>query len=50
MRMFSPAGNPRAEILIAVVTALKDECRLSLIVHAAPMRRPTVRALKRAIT
>jgi DNA-binding phage protein len=50
MRMFSPAGNPRAENLIAVVTALKDECRLSLIVHAAPMRRPTVRALKRAIT
>jgi hypothetical protein len=39
MRMFGPAGNPRAENLIAVVAALKDECQLSLTVHVAPRRR-----------
>jgi DNA-binding phage protein len=36
MRMFGPNGNPRADNLVAVVAALKDECRLSLTVHAAP--------------
>jgi DNA-binding phage protein len=46
MRMFGPAGNPRAENLIAVVTALKDACGLSLTVHAAPLRRRTVRAME----
>jgi DNA-binding phage protein len=50
MRMFGPTGNPRAENLIAVVAALKDECRLSLTVHAAPLRRRGVRTLERAIT
>jgi DNA-binding phage protein len=44
MRMFGPAGNPRAENLIAVVAALKDECRLSLTVHAVPLRRRAARA------
>jgi DNA-binding phage protein len=44
MRMFGPNGNPRAENLVAVVRALKEECRLSLTVHAAPLRRRTVRA------
>src|SRR5580658_7110649 len=34
MRMFGPTGNPRAENLIAVVAALKNECGLSLTVHA----------------
>jgi DNA-binding phage protein len=48
MRMFGPTGNPRAENLIAVVAALKDECRLKLTVHAAPLRRRTVRALVHA--
>src|ERR1035438_1454294 len=48
MRMFGPSGNPRAENLIAVVAALKDECRLSLTVHAAPPRRRTVRTLDQA--
>jgi DNA-binding phage protein len=48
MRMFGPTGNPRAEILIAVVAALKDECRLSLTVHAVPLRRRTARALEHA--
>ena len=39
MRMLGPTGNPRAENLIAVVAALKDQCRLSLTVHASPPRR-----------
>ncbi len=39
MRMFGPNGNPRADNLVAVVAALKEECRLSLTVHAAPLRR-----------
>jgi DNA-binding phage protein len=43
MRMFGPSGNPRADNLIAVVAALKDECHLALTVHAAPMRRRTAR-------
>lgn len=46
MRMFGPTGNPRAENLIAVVAALKDECRLSVTVHAAPRRRRTARSLE----
>jgi DNA-binding phage protein len=50
MRMLGPTGNPRAENLIAVVAALKDECRLSLTVHAAPLRRRTARAMEHAIT
>ena len=48
MRMFGRAGNPRAENLISVVAALKDACRLSLTVHAAPLRRRPARALERA--
>ena len=48
MRMFGPAGNPRAENLIAVVAALKEECRVSLTVHAAPQRRRLARALEHA--
>jgi DNA-binding phage protein len=48
MRMFGPTGNPRAEHLIAVVAALKDECCLSLTVHAAPLRRRMARALEHA--
>jgi DNA-binding phage protein len=48
MRMFGPTGNPRAENLIATVSALKDECRLSLTVHAAPARRRTVRTVAHA--
>jgi DNA-binding phage protein len=48
MRMFGPAGNPRAENLIAVVAALKDECQLSLTVHVAPRRRRTARASETA--
>jgi DNA-binding phage protein len=48
MRMFGSTGNPRAENLIAVVAALKDECGLSLTVHAAPLRRRTPRALEHA--
>jgi DNA-binding phage protein len=43
MRMFGPNGNPRAENLVAVVRALKEECGLSLTVRAAPQRRRTVR-------
>jgi DNA-binding phage protein len=43
MRMFGSAGNPRAENLIAVVTALREACRLSLTVRAAPLRRRTAR-------
>jgi DNA-binding phage protein len=50
MRMFGPAGNPRAENLIAVVAALKDECQLSLTVRVAPRRRRTARALEHATT
>jgi DNA-binding phage protein len=50
MRMFGPTGNPRAENLIAVVAALKDQCRLSLTEHAAPLRRRTARALAYATT
>jgi DNA-binding phage protein len=50
MRMFGATGNPRAENLIAVVAALKDECRLSLTVHAAPLRRRTAQALEHATT
>jgi len=46
MRMFGPTGNPRAENLIAVVAALKDECHLSLTVHAAPLRKRTARELQ----
>ena len=38
MRMFGPNGNPRAQNLIAVMAALKDECRLSLTVQAAALR------------
>ena len=45
-----PKRNPRAENLIAVVAALKDECRLSLTVRAAPLRRRTARALEHAAT
>jgi hypothetical protein len=48
MRMFGPAGNPRAENLIAVVAAFRDECRLSLTVHAVPLRRGTGRAMGHA--
>ncbi|MDB5399694.1 MAG: transcriptional regulator [Rhodopila sp.] len=44
MRMFGPNGNPRAENLVAVVAALKEECGLSLVVHSAPPSRRTVRA------
>ena len=47
MRMFGPTGNPRAENLIAVMAALKDECRLSLTVHAVPRRRRTMRTPER---
>ncbi len=36
MRMFGPAGNPRAENLVAVVGALQAECQLSVTVRAAP--------------
>ena len=50
MRMFGPTGNPRAENLIAAVAALKDECRLSLTVHAAPLRRRPARALAHTTT
>jgi|NGEPerStandDraft_6_1074524.scaffolds.fasta_scaffold299347_1 DNA-binding phage protein len=39
MRMFGAAGNPHAENLLAVLHALKDECRLSLRVEAKPVRR-----------
>src|SRR5579872_1975407 len=49
MRMFGATGNPRAENLIAVVAALKDECRLSVTVHAAPRRRRAARALDHAV-
>jgi DNA-binding phage protein len=43
MRMFDSAGNPRADNLIAVVTALRQACQLSLTVRAAPLRRrPTL--------
>lgn len=48
MRMFGPAGNPRAENLLAVVAALRDACHLSLTVHAAPLRRRTRPALEHA--
>ncbi len=48
MRMFGPTGNPRAENLVAVVAALKDACRLSLTVHAAPLRRRPARVLEHA--
>ena len=48
MRMFGPNGNPRAENLVAVMTALKEECGLSLTVHAAPLRRRTARAPEHA--
>ena len=47
-RMFGPTGNPRAENLIAVVAALKNECRLSLTAHALPPRRRTPRAPEHA--
>jgi DNA-binding phage protein len=50
MRMFGPAGNPRAENLIAVVAALKEECHLSLTVHAAPRLQRTGRTLEHAAT
>jgi DNA-binding phage protein len=43
MRMFGPVGNPRAETLIAVITALREACQLSLTVRAAPLRRRTAR-------
>jgi DNA-binding phage protein len=43
MRMFGSAGNPRAENLIAVVTALREACKLSLTVRAVPLRRRTAR-------
>jgi DNA-binding phage protein len=49
MRMFGPAGNPRAENLIAVVAALRQECRLSLTVHVVPPRRRKTQALEDAI-
>jgi DNA-binding phage protein len=48
MRMFGPSGNPRAENLVAVVTALNQECGLSPTVHAAPPRRRTVRVREQA--
>jgi hypothetical protein len=48
MRMFGSAGNPRAENLIAMVAALRQECRLSLTVHVVPPRRRTARALEDA--
>lgn len=50
MRMFGPIGNPRAENLIAVVAALKNECRLSLTVHAAPRPRRRARTPEHATT
>ena len=50
MRMFGPAGNPRAENLVAVVAALKEECHLSLSVHATPLARRTIRTLADAPT
>jgi hypothetical protein len=50
MRMFGPAGHPRAEDLIAVVAALKEECHLSLTVRAEPRLQRTARTLVRAAT
>jgi DNA-binding phage protein len=50
MRMFGPTGNPRAENLIAVVAALKDECGLSLTVSALPSPRRTPRVLEDTAT
>lgn len=47
MRMFGPSGNPRAENLVAVVAALRDECGLSLTVRTAPRRRRTPRGPER---
>ena len=44
MRMFGPNGNPRAENLMAVVAALKEECPLSLTVQTVPPHRRTARA------
>jgi DNA-binding phage protein len=44
IRMFGPNGNPRAENLLAVVAARKEECRLSLTVRTAPPRRRTAQA------
>ncbi|MSP03213.1 MAG: transcriptional regulator [Acetobacteraceae bacterium] len=38
MRMFGPIGTPRAANLLAAVAALKNECGLSLTVHAVPLR------------
>jgi DNA-binding phage protein len=49
MRMFGPTGNPRAENLIAVVAALKEECGLTLTVRAVPhAERDEVRDLMKA--
>ena len=53
MRMFGPNGNPRAGNLVTIVAALKAECHLSLIVHAAPLperatRKPVRRRPARA--
>ena len=48
MRMFGSHGNPRAENLVAVVAALKEECRLSLTVHVAPLRGRKARIATRA--
>lgn len=48
MRMFGPSGNPRAENLVAVVVALKDECRLCLTVQTTPQRRRAARSESRA--
>nr|WP_294503071.1 transcriptional regulator [uncultured Rhodopila sp.] len=43
MRMCGSAGNPRAENLIAIISALREACQLSLTVRAAPLRRRTNR-------
>jgi DNA-binding phage protein len=47
MRMFGPSGNPRADNLLAVFAALKDECRVCLKVEAAPVRRRSARTEQR---
>jgi hypothetical protein len=48
MQMFGPTGNPCAENLVAVVAANKDECHLTVTVHAAPLRRQRAGTLERA--
>jgi DNA-binding phage protein len=46
MRMFGPAGNPRAENLVAVVAALREECHVSLTVRASPLASRRGRTLE----